>query len=180
MGAGKSSIGRRVAVALAIPFEDGDHTLEARYHANAREIADHLGIDALHDREAAVAWSLVRGSSPTVIAPAASVVDVATLRARLANELVVWLSAPPEVLVARAVRKAYRPLLDGPHAIDEFVARETRRAEHYRSIADLVVDATDKSAGARDAEAAGIVVTWRALVASGGAVTTPGGRAPAS
>jgi shikimate kinase len=160
MGAGKTTIGTRVAAALAIPFEDGDSTLEARYHANAREIADHLGIDALHDREAAVAWSLVRVPSPTVIALAASVVDVATLRARLAREFVVWLSAPPEVLVARAAKQAYRPLLDGPQAIDEFVVRETRRAEHYGAIADLVVDTSDTSKGARDAEATRIVVAW--------------------
>ncbi len=180
MGAGKTSIGTRVAAALAIPFEDGDDVLEARYHANAREVADHLGIDALHDREAAVAWSLVRDPSPAVIAPAASVVDVATLRARLAREFVVWLSAPPELLAARAKKKPYRPLLDGPHAVEEFVARETRRAEHYRAIADLVVDASDKSKGTRDAEAARVVAAWTAIGASGGGTARPGRRAPAS
>lgn len=161
MGAGKSSIGRRVADALGIPLADGDDALEARFGATAHEMANTVGADELHRREAEIARALLDARGPTVIAPAASVVDDAAVRQRLRQELVVWLRAGPELLAARAVAKPHRPFLAGPDAIERFVERERGREPRYAEIADLTIDVSDKSKAARKAEAKVIVEAWK-------------------
>jgi shikimate kinase len=163
MGAGKTSIGRRVADALGIPLADGDDALVARYGETARDMADTIGADELHRRETTIARALLDAPGPTVVGPAASVVDDAAMRTRLREELVVWLRAGPELLAARAVAKPHRPFLDGPDAIERFVARERARAPRYAEIADLTIDVSNKSKQARDAEAKVIVEAWNQI-----------------
>lgn len=163
MGAGKTSIGRRVARALGIPLADGDDALEARFGATAHEMAEALGAAELHRREAEIAMTLLDAPGPTVIGPAASVVDDAGVRARLRDELIVWLHAGPELLAARAATKPHRPFLDGPDAIERFVERERAREPRYAEIADLTVDVSDKSKAARDTEAEVIVEAWKKI-----------------
>src|SRR5687768_4261670 len=94
MGSGKTSIGRRVAEQLGWPLIDGDDELEARNDGRtAAEIADALGIDALHAMEAEVALEALARPEPAVIGPAASTIENDRVRTALADHWVVWLKA---------------------------------------------------------------------------------------
>src|SRR3546814_19773363 len=73
MGAGKSSVGRRVAKRLDRELIDGDVVLDERTGGmTAAEVADSEGIDALHDMEAQIALDALASTTPAVIGPAAS------------------------------------------------------------------------------------------------------------
>ena len=143
MGAGKSSVGRRVAAHLDRPFLDGDVELEARTGGpTAADVADAEGIEHLHGLEADIALACLATTTPAVIAPAASVIEVERVRAALADHLVVWLAAPAEHLAERAGRKDHRPLLDDADPVALFERQLAVREPLARAVADLVLDVT--------------------------------------
>lgn len=141
MGAGKTSIGRRVASRLDRPLVDGDEILESRNGGRtAATIAEADGIDALHDQEAGIALDALAAPTPAVLAPAASIVERPDVLAVVAEHLVVWLTASADYLAQRAVRKDHRPLLDDGDPVELFRAQLARREPLVGPIADLVID----------------------------------------
>src|SRR3546814_20661141 len=76
----------------------------------AAEVADSEGIDALHDMEAQIALDALASTTPAVIGPAASTIEVDAVREALAHHLVVWPKAPASYLAERAVEQEHRPL----------------------------------------------------------------------
>src|SRR3546814_16416442 len=67
MGSGKSSLGRRLAVRLGLPFFDADHEIEAAAGRTIREIFEKFGESHLRDGERRVNARLIDGN-PLVIA----------------------------------------------------------------------------------------------------------------
>jgi shikimate kinase len=111
MGSGKSTIGRRVAAALDRPFLDNDELLEAAAGMSAADLERRDGIDAVHEVEAAVLLDALSRSVASVIAAAASTVEVAEVRKRLAaGAWVVWLRADHDTLATRLPGSSTRPL----------------------------------------------------------------------
>lgn len=145
MGAGKSSIGRRVATRLGWPLIDSDDVLEQQTGRTAAELADSEGVDALHAKEAAIAVACLRESQPAVITPAASVAEVAAVRDALAGHVVVWLTAPPDVLASRAVGKTHRPLLDRADPVELLRRQAAEREPLVRPLAAVVIDTSTTS-----------------------------------
>lgn len=132
MGTGKTTTGRLVAEALGLPMTDSDAYLNERYGHSANQIAETLGPDVLHAREAEhVLDALER--TPRVIAAAASVVEDPRVREALRALFVVWLDAPDAVLEQRMRSSSHRPDFD-PETL------RARREPHYRELADLTVD----------------------------------------
>ena len=158
MGAGKSAVGRELATALGIPFVDTDDLVVAQAGPidalfSERGEAAFRGIEAAAVT-AAVAAALV---SPCVLALGGGAVlsdDVREALARLPH--VVWLTAPADVLWARAgaAGQAARPL-----AVDELAFRELLAAREplYREVATQVVDGAARPAAAI---AADLVAGW--------------------
>ena len=141
MGTGKTSVGRRVAERLGRPLLDGDEVLEERSGGRtAKEIVDVEGAARLHELEAEVALDLLATSTPAVIGPAASTIEVEAVREALAGHLVVWLTGPVERLAEDAAGKPHRPFLDDGDPVALFEAQMARRAPLVLPIADLVVD----------------------------------------
>jgi shikimate kinase len=140
MGAGKTTVGARLAARLRRPFLDSDAQLTARVHRSAADIAATDGIDALHRHEAAALLDALTGTNPAVVAAAASVVDDPAARARLSVEKVttVWLRARPDTLRERAATGAHRPFVGDDAAATDRLDRARRAA--YGAAADLVVD----------------------------------------
>ena len=111
MGAGKSSIGRRVATRLAVPFVDADAEIELAADMTIAEIFAVHGEPYFRAGEARViARLLERG--PQVLATGGGAFMNTQTRAALKEKAVsVWLKADLEVLTRRLRRRTDRPLL---------------------------------------------------------------------
>ena len=142
MGAGKSSVGRRLAAKLSVPFRDADAEIEAAAGCTITEIFDRLGEAEFRKGEQRVILRLL-AEGPHVLAAGGGAFINETTRAAIQRDGVsVWLRAPLDVLVARLQRRETRPLLKNgdPRAIlkELLAVREPIYGE-----ADLVVDTED-------------------------------------
>ncbi len=119
MGAGKSSVGRRLAQRLDLPFTDADQEIELAAGRTIAEIfADH-GETYFRDGERRVIARLL-GDGPQVLATGGGAVMNAETRAAILDKgISVWLKAALPVLMKRVRRRATRPLLqtDDPEAV---------------------------------------------------------------
>jgi shikimate kinase len=152
MSSGKTSIGRLVAQRLGRELVDGDEQLEARTGGRtAADVADDEGIDALHEMEEQVVLDALGSSTPAVIGPAASVIESERVREQLRDTTLVWLTASPEYLAERAVKKSHRPLLQDGDVVGLFRRQHEVRDPLARPLAALVIDVseTSKRAAAR-------------------------------
>src|SRR5690606_33124482 len=111
MGVGKSSVGRRLAHALDLPFRDADNEVESAAGRSIPEIFADLGEPAFREGERRVIARLL-DEPPLVLATGGGAFINAETRAILkARALTVWLKADLEVLAKRVSRKEHRPLL---------------------------------------------------------------------
>ena len=119
MGAGKSSIGRRIAARLNLPFVDADVEIEAA-HAGLTipEIFSRYGEPYFRDGEVRVIARLLEGG-PSVLATGGGAFMREETRQRIrAKGISMWLRADPDVILRRVKRRNDRPLLqtDDPTA----------------------------------------------------------------
>ena len=113
MGSGKSSIGRRLAAALEMPFVDADAEVETAAGQTIPEIFAELGEPAFRDGERRVIARLL-DDPPHVLATGGGAFVNDETRALILNKgISVWLKADLDVLVRRVARKNNRPLLAG-------------------------------------------------------------------
>ncbi|WP_300577766.1 shikimate kinase [Phenylobacterium sp.] len=111
MGVGKSSVGRRLANALELPFRDADAEVEAAAGRSIKEIFSELGEAAFRDGERRVIQRLLE-EPPHVLATGGGAFMNDDTRALLKSQaLVVWLKADLDLLARRVGRKDTRPLL---------------------------------------------------------------------
>jgi len=117
MGSGKSSIGRRLAGALAIPFVDADTEIEKAAGMSIPDIFESHGEPYFRAGEARVIARLLEGG-PRVLATGGGAFMNEQTRALIrARGVSVWLKADLDVLVRRVRRRSDRPLLkDGDAA----------------------------------------------------------------
>ncbi len=136
MGVGKTTIGRELAVRLGRPFLDSDSALEAEHRMTGGEIAASRGVSHLHSIELQVLREMIENPLPSVIAPAASVVDVEEGRDVLAENLTIWLDAPEEVLAQRRDEDGHRREVDD----DEVRLLERRRRPLWPEVSTIRID----------------------------------------
>jgi len=145
MGVGKTTVGRQLARALRLPFEDSDREIEARTGVSIPVIFDREGEVGFRLREKAVIDELTARKG-LVLATGGGVVLDAENRAYLkARGCVIYLRAPVEVLVIRTAHEYNRPLLKG---IDPHVRLRQLlevREPLYREVADVVLDTSNRS-----------------------------------
>jgi shikimate kinase len=111
MGAGKSTVGRRLAVRLGLPFIDADTEIEAAAGMSIPEIFEVHGEPYFRDGEARVIARLLEGG-PAVLAPGGGSLMREETRRRIADRAVsIWLKADVDVIMRRVRRRADRPLL---------------------------------------------------------------------
>ena len=112
-GAGKSSVGARVAALLDAPFADFDVLIEARATKNIPAIFAEDGEAAFRKLEARVGAELLAGE-PAVLAPGGGFfIDPAHRRLSLTLGYVVYLEVSPSVAASRLAGGPERPLLKG-------------------------------------------------------------------
>jgi shikimate kinase len=143
MGAGKSSIGRRLAARLGLAFRDADTEVEAAAGSTIEEIFARFGEAAFRDGERRVIRRLL-GEAPHVLATGGGAfMDAETRGLIRAEGISIWLRADLDVLVARTARRSNRPLLkEGDPR--EVLARLIEVRYPIYAEADIVID-TDES-----------------------------------
>ena len=142
MGVGKSSIGRRLATALDLPFHDADEAVEKAAGRSVADIFADRGEDEFREGERRVIARLL-DEPPHILATGGGAFAQPQTRALIkAKAISVWLKADIDVLVRRVGRKDNRPLLKGrdPRAVLEGLARD--RYPAYAE-ADIAVETGD-------------------------------------
>jgi shikimate kinase len=137
MGSGKTTIGSAAAARLGRPHRDSDTDLEARTGRSARDIAATDGVDVLHDLELELLLEALRAATPSVISPAASVIDKPAGRAALARPDidVAWLRVDVATAVARSSEGQHRPWHE------DLADQAARRDPLFAAVAGITVDA---------------------------------------
>jgi shikimate kinase len=148
MGAGKTSIGKRLAARLEVPFRDADHEIEAAAGMTVSEIFARFGEPYFRDGERRVIARLLAGP-PHVLATGGGAYMDETTRAAMRDAcFTIWLRAPVELLLGR-VRKRQgapgqtRPLLasgDLRATLEKLLAAR----EPIYAQADMILDSADE------------------------------------
>jgi shikimate kinase len=144
MGAGKTTVGRRLSTRLGWSWHDSDAEIEAATGLTVRELRDRDGVEAMHDLEAAQLLRALADPGPSVISAAASVVDSEPCRVALAGPdlAVVWLRGSVGVLATRFPAGDHRPAYGAsPRAFLEEQA--TRREPLLQALDPIVIDVDD-------------------------------------
>ena len=128
MGAGKSTIGRRLAARLHLPFVDADQEIETAAGMSIPDIFAAHGEPYFRDGEARVIARLL-DNGPTVLATGGGAFLREETRERVARRGVsLWLRADADVVLRRVKRRADRPLLqtaDPAATIERLLAERT-------------------------------------------------------
>ncbi len=145
MGAGKSSIGRRLAKALSKDFFDSDKEIEKRTGVGIPLIFELEGEFGFRRREADMIGRLTALDDIVLATGGGSVLDPEN-RGRLASRgYVIYLTAPLALLLERTVQNRNRPLLQAPDRISVLRSIIEEREPLYRQIADLIVKTNRRS-----------------------------------
>jgi shikimate kinase len=140
MGAGKSTVGRRLAGRLGYPFLDADRVLEERLGVTIATMFDLEGEAVFRDRESVLLAELVNESS-SVLATGGGVVLRDANRTLLRDRAwVVYLRASAIDLWIRTRRDTSRPLLRGADARARVAELLTLRAPLYEAASHCTVD----------------------------------------
>ena len=111
MGAGKTSVGKRLASVLGVPFRDADAEIELAAGCTINEIFERFGEPAFRAGERKVIARLLK-ELPHVLATGGGAFMDAETRARIKDSAIsIWLKANVELLLERVTRKDTRPLL---------------------------------------------------------------------
>lgn len=142
MGAGKSTIGRRLSARLALPFLDADTEIEAAAGMTIPDIFETRGEADFRDGEVRVIARLL-DSGPAVIATGGGAVMRQETRDRIREKAIsIWLKADADIIMRRVRRRSDRPLLQtaDPEAT---VGRLLREREPVYGQADVTVWSRD-------------------------------------
>ncbi|SOH93629.1 shikimate kinase [Monaibacterium marinum] len=116
MGAGKTSVGKRLAARLDRPFVDSDHEIEAAAGQDIPSIFSTLGEEAFRDGERRVIGRLLTGPAKVIATGGGAWMNADTRAAIGEQAISVWLDAKLNTLYGRVADKPGRPLLDGQDA----------------------------------------------------------------
>jgi len=142
MGAGKSTVGRRLAARLEVPFIDADAEIEKAAGCSIEDIFEVHGEAAFRDGERRVIARLLDGPVHVLATGGGAFMDPGTRQRIRETGVSVWLRAELDLLVKRTARRDHRPLLKGR---DPRRVLEQLIAERYPiyAEADIIVDSGD-------------------------------------
>ncbi len=138
MGAGKSTIGRRLSARLQLPFLDADAEIEAAAGMSIPDIFETHGEPHFRDGEARVIARLL-DSGPAVIATGGGAFMREDTRGRIRSKAVsIWLKADADIIMRRVKRRVDRPLLQTTDPATT-IARLIEEREPVYQHADLTI-----------------------------------------
>ncbi len=133
MGVGKSTVGRRLAQKLGLPFVDSDTAIEDASGFSAAEVFERFGEEDFRDGERRLVARLIDGEVRVIATGGGVFVDPRTRDLLNTRAITVWLDAPIDILAERTSRRNTRPMLRNgdPKGTLERLAEE--RAPSYSS-----------------------------------------------
>jgi shikimate kinase len=142
MGAGKSSIGRRLAQALGLPFVDADSEIESAAGSSIEEIFARDGEAVFRNGERRVIARLLDGPAPVLATGGGAFMDPETRGLIRERAVSIWLRADLDTLLVRVARRNNRPLLKAgdPRAV---LSRLIDERYPVYAEADITVDTVD-------------------------------------
>lgn len=146
MGAGKTSIGRRLAARLEVPFRDADHEIEAAAGLSVAEIFERFGEPYFRDGERRVIARLLEDAPHVLATGGGAFIDPATRAAMARNAFSIWLKAPLGLLLSRVKKRDTRPLLnngDMRATLEKLLAER----EPVYATADMILESADEPHG---------------------------------
>lgn len=142
MGAGKTSVGRRLAGILGVPFRDADVEIETAAGCTINEIFERYGEPAFRSGERRVIARLLSDPPHVLAAGGGAFVDEETRQRIKESAVSIWLRAPLDLLIQRVVRKDTRPLLRNTDS-RATLERLLREREPIYAQADIVVESDE-------------------------------------
>jgi len=147
MGAGKTSVGRRLAAALDLPFKDGDDEVEEAAGLTVPEIFELYGEERFREGERRVMVRLLSEPPHVLATGGGAFMDPITRMTIQQKAISVWLKADVEVLAKRVARKDTRPLVSGKDPV-EVLTRLAAIREPIYALADIVIESGERAHGA--------------------------------
>ena len=147
MGVGKSTIGRRLAQALGLPFRDADQEIEAAAGRTIPEIFAERGEAEFRAGERRVISRLLQEPRHVLATGGGAFMDAQTRLLMKENAITVWLKADLDVLVRRVGRKNTRPLLTGKDTREVMQELMDKRYPTYAE-ADITIHTDERPASA--------------------------------
>ncbi len=143
MGAGKSTIGRRLAARLRLEFLDADHEIEQRHGGmTIPEIFAEHGEPYFRDGEARVIAALLDGPSCVLATGGGAFMREETRNRIRAKSVSVWLKADGDIILRRVKRRSDRPLLQTADPAATIERLIVERSPFYQ-LADIAIASRD-------------------------------------
>ena len=163
MGVGKSTVGRRLARRLGLPFVDSDDEIADAAGTHPADLFEKYGESEFRDGERRLVARLIDGVVRVIATGGGAFVDPRTRRLLNERAITVWLDAPVEVLAERTSRRNTRALLrhGNARAVLQRLAAERREAyaeAHlkvissdgaHRDVVEAIVEAVETWLAAR-------------------------------
>ncbi|KXF79275.1 shikimate kinase [Paramesorhizobium deserti] len=173
MGAGKSTIGKKVAQLLGLPFFDADNEIETVSRMTIPELFEAYGETEFRDLERRVIQRMLEDGPMVLATGGGAYMNAQTREAISASGVSVWLKADLDLLMERVSRRQNRPLLknDNPRGVMERLMAErypvyaladltvTSREEKKEVIAQEVIEVLSRHLDASEHAATGSIIS---------------------
>ena len=139
MGVGKTTVGRRLAPKLGLPFYDADEEIEKAAGMSVAELFRLHGEASFRSGEAKVIERLILGEPHVLATGGGALLDQGTRALIAAKSISIWIQADPETIFRRAARRGTRPLLKTGNP-RETIERLIKEREQYYAAADIHIE----------------------------------------
>jgi len=144
MGAGKTTVGRRLATALGLPFTDADDEIEAAAGCSVSDIFERHGEAEFRRGETLVMERLLRGQ-PHILATGGGAFMNPGTRALIQDQAIsVWLRADLDLLMKRVLKRNTRPLLRTGNPRETMARLMKERYPTYGQ-ANIIIDSVESA-----------------------------------
>ena len=141
MGSGKTSVGKRLALKLGLPFVDGDQEIEKAAGLSLIDVLKCFGLEEYRAGEARVMKRLLNGTPCVLASGGGSFVCDQTRKMAKDKAITIWLKADVDILYSRTAGRQRRPFLQGNDAsLKDKLENYINEEYPYYSEADVIVE----------------------------------------